>query len=75
MSSEQFQATYESIHSTGTRLLQYLQEIEEGRRSEGNNSEGLHSIEDELNKALEALQAQKYQVAVIYSEFWMESFE
>ncbi len=65
MSSEQFQATYESIHSTGTRLLQYLQEIEEGRRSEGNNSEGLHSIEDELNKALEALQAQKYQVAVI----------
>ncbi|MEQ9358201.1 dynamin family protein [Coleofasciculus chthonoplastes] len=65
MSSEQFQATYESIHSTGTRLLQYLREIEEGRRSEGNNSEGLHSIEDELNKALEALQAQKYQVAVI----------
>ena len=65
MSSEQFQATYESIHSTGTRLLQYLQEIEEGRRSEGNNSEGLHGIEDELNKALEALQEQKYQVAVI----------
>lgn len=65
MSSEQFQAAYESIHSTGTRLLQYLREIEEGRRSEGNNSEGLHSIEDELNKALLALQEQKYQVAVI----------
>src|SRR4028118_1415631 len=65
MSSEQFQAAYESIYSTGTRLLQYLREIEEGRRSEGNDSEGLHSIEDELNKALEALQAQKYQVAVI----------
>lgn len=65
MSSEQFQAAYESIHSTGTRLLQYLQEIEQGRRSEGNNSEGLQSIEDELNKALLALQAQKYQVAVI----------
>jgi GTPase Era involved in 16S rRNA processing len=65
MSSEQFQATYESIHNTGTRLLQYLRQIEEGRRSEGNHSEGLHSIEEELNKALEALQAQKYQVAVI----------
>jgi GTPase Era involved in 16S rRNA processing len=65
MSSEQFQAAYESIYSTGTRLLQYLREIEEGRRSEGNNSEGLHSIEDELNKALLALQEQKYQVAVI----------
>ncbi|MGB5963217.1 MAG: dynamin family protein [Coleofasciculaceae cyanobacterium] len=65
MSSEQFQAAYDKIHRTGTRLLQYLQEIEQGRRSEGNNSEGLHSIEDELNKALLALQAQKYQVAVI----------
>jgi len=65
MSSEQFQAAYESINSTGTRLLQYLREIEEGRRSEGNDSQGLHSIEDELNKALEALKAQKYQVAVI----------
>lgn len=65
MSSEQFQSTYESINRTGTRLLQYLKEMEEGRRSQGNNSDGLHSIEDELNKALEALQAQKYQVAVI----------
>lgn len=65
MSSEQFQAAYESIHSTGTRLLQYLREVEEGRRSEGNDSEGLHNIEDELNKALKALQDQKYQVAVI----------
>jgi hypothetical protein len=52
MSSEQFQATYESIHRTGRRLLQYLREIEQGRRSEGDSSEGLHGIEDELNKAL-----------------------
>jgi GTPase Era involved in 16S rRNA processing len=65
MSSEQFQSTYESIYRTGTRLLQYLREIEEGRRSEGKDGEGLNSIEGELNKALEALQAQKYQVAVI----------
>ncbi|MEQ9372244.1 MAG: hypothetical protein RIG63_24990 [Coleofasciculus chthonoplastes F3-SA18-01] len=56
---------YESIYDTGKRLLHYLQEIEEGRRSEGNDSEGLHGIEEELNKALEALHAQTYQVAVI----------
>jgi hypothetical protein len=35
MPSEQFQSAYDSIHNTGTRLLQYLREIEEGRRSEG----------------------------------------
>lgn len=65
MSSEQFQAAHNSIYSTGTRLVQYLHEIGEGRRSEGNDSQGLHSIEDDLNNALKALQEQKYQVAVI----------
>lgn len=65
MSSEQFQAAYDSIESTGTRLLQYLLGIREGRRSEGNYSQGLQSIEDDLNKALKALQEQKYQVAVV----------
>jgi predicted GTPase len=65
MSSEQFQAAHDSIYSTGTRLVQYLNEIGEGRRSEGNDSQGLHSIEDDLNNALKALQEQKYQVAVI----------
>lgn len=65
MSSEQFQAAYDSIYSTGKRLLQYLHEIEEGCRIEGNDSQGLQSIENNLNRALEALQEQKYQVAVI----------
>ncbi|MBW4636805.1 MAG: dynamin family protein [Gloeocapsa sp. UFS-A4-WI-NPMV-4B04] len=65
MSSEQFQAAHDSIYSTGIRLVQYLHEIGEGRRSEGNDSQGLHSIEDDLNNALKALQEQKYQVAVI----------
>ncbi len=65
MSSEQFQAAHDSIYSTGTRLLQYLREIREGRWSEGNDSLGLKSIEDDLNKALQALQKQKYQVVVI----------
>lgn len=62
MSSEQFQAAHDSIYSTGTRLLQYIQQIREGRRSERNDSLGLKSIEDNLNKALNALQEQKYQV-------------
>lgn len=65
MSSEQFQAAHDSIYSTGTRLLQYLKEFREGRRSEGDESQGLQSIEDGIKKALKALQAQKYQVAVI----------
>ena len=65
MSSKQFQTAHDNIYKTGTQLLKYLQEIREGRRSEGNDGEGLQSIENSLNKGLEALQAQKYQVAVI----------
>lgn len=65
MSSEQFQAAHDSIYNTGTRLLQYLQEIRQGRLSEGDDTKGLQSVEDEINKALHALKEQKYQVAVI----------
>lgn len=65
MSSEQFQAAHDSIYSTGTRLLQYLREISAGRRREGNDTQGIYSIENDLNNALKALQEQKYQVAVI----------
>ncbi|MEI2583010.1 dynamin family protein [Scytonema sp. PRP1] len=65
MSFEQFQAAHESIYSTGTRLLQYLEEIRQGRFSEGDSTKGLQSVEDDINKALHALKEQKYQVAVI----------
>lgn len=65
MSSQEFQAAYTSIYSTGTFLLQYLQEFRDGLRIQGDESQGLQSIEDEINKALKALQDQKYQVAVI----------
>ncbi|PHM11226.1 dynamin family protein [Nostoc sp. 'Peltigera malacea cyanobiont' DB3992] len=65
MSSEQFQAAHDSIYNTGTRLLQYLQEIRQGRLSEGDDTKSLQSVEDEINKALHALKEQKYQVAVI----------
>lgn len=60
MSSKQFQAAHESIYSTGIRLLQYIHEMGEGCRTQG-----IKSIEDNVNKALTALQEQKYQVAVI----------
>lgn len=65
MSSKEFQAAYSSIYSTGTFLLQYLKEFRDGLRIQGDESQGLQSIEDEINKALKALQDQKYQVAVI----------
>ncbi|MEH2319202.1 dynamin family protein [Nostoc sp.] len=65
MSSEQFQAAHDSIYNTGTRLLQYLQEIRQGRLSEGDDTKSLQSVEDEINDALHALKEQKYQVAVI----------
>ncbi|MEG4515735.1 MULTISPECIES: dynamin family protein [unclassified Microcoleus] len=65
MSSQEFQAAYTSIDSTGTFLLQYLKEFRDGLHIQGDESQGLQSIEDEINKALKALQDQKYQVAVI----------
>lgn len=65
MSSQEFQAAYNSINDTGDRLLQYLKEFREGLGIQGNESQGLQSIENEINKALNGLQDQKYQVAVI----------
>lgn len=65
MSSQQFQAAHDSIYNTGTRLLQYLQEIRQGRFNEGDDNKSLQSVENDIKKALQALKEQKYQVAVI----------
>ncbi|MCL1463347.1 dynamin family protein [Argonema galeatum] len=65
MSSQEFQAAYSSIYNTGTRLLQYLREYRDGLHAQGDDAQGLQSIENEINEALDALQNQKYQVAVI----------
>lgn len=65
MSSQNFQETYERIENIGKRVLDYLQEIREGRRLEGDDTEGLQSVEDDINKALSALKERKYQVAVV----------
>ncbi len=65
MSFEKFQSTHENIYDTGTRLLKYLQEMRAGRLSEGDDTKGLQSIEDDIIKSLTALKEKKYQVAVI----------
>lgn len=65
MSSEQFQAAHSNIYNLGTHLLQYLQEIRQSRLSEGDDTKGLQSVENDITTALTALKQQKYQVAVI----------
>lgn len=65
MSSEEFQEIYHKINVTGNHLVKYLQELRTGRLKEGDDTKGLQSVEDDLINALEALKAQKYQVAVI----------
>lgn len=65
ISSEEFQEIHHKINITGNHLLKYLQELRTGRLTEGNDTKGLQSVEDDITKALEALKSQKYQVAVI----------
>lgn len=65
MSSQQFQSTHDQIHQLGTNLLHYLQELRAGQLSEGDDTKGLQTVENEINTALNALKTQKYQVAVV----------
>jgi len=65
MSSRKFQSAHSDISDLGTRLLQYLQEIRQSRLSEGDDTKGLQSVENDITTALTALEKQKYQVAVI----------
>ncbi|MEH2422899.1 MAG: dynamin family protein [Nostoc sp.] len=65
MSEQEFQETYNRIHDTGDKLLKYLKELRAGRLKEGDSTQGLQSVEDNITKALKALAEQKYQVAVI----------
>ena len=50
MSSQEFQAAYNSIYDTGDRLLQYLKEFRDVLGIQGNESQGLQSSENEINK-------------------------
>jgi hypothetical protein len=55
MSSQQFQSAHSSIYKLGTRLLKYLEEIRQSRLSEGDDTKSLESVENNINKALNAL--------------------
>lgn len=63
--SQEFQDTYNKINATGNRLLNYIKELRAGRLKEGDSTQGLQSVEDNIIKAVQALVKQKYQVAVI----------
>lgn len=65
MSSQQFQIAHDSIKKTGNLLLQYMREIRAGKLTEGEDTKGLENIENDVKNALEALETQKFQVAVI----------
>ncbi|MEH2255608.1 dynamin family protein [Nostoc sp.] len=65
MPEHDFQETYNRIRNTGDKLLNYLKELRAGRLKEGDSTQGLQSVEDNITKALKALAEQKYQVAVI----------
>ena len=65
MYSKNFQAAYQRIDRTGQEILKYLLDLRENCRKQGNKTEELQTIKDELKQALIALQTQKYQVAVI----------
>ncbi|MEH2055066.1 MAG: dynamin family protein [Nostoc sp.] len=65
MSEQEFQETYNRIRDTGDQILKYLKELRAARFKEGDSTQGLQSVEDNISKALKALAEQKYQVAVI----------
>lgn len=65
MTPVEFTETYNRISESGDRILQFLKEMRAGRLTEGNKTEGLQSVENNLIKTLKALQEQRYQVAVI----------
>ncbi|EAW35078.1 dynamin family protein [Lyngbya sp. PCC 8106] len=65
MTSQAFQEVYFCLNDTGNRLLQYLRELRTGEQTQGSDRPELQSLENELQKALIALQEQRYQVAVI----------
>ena len=65
MSSKHFQKIAETINDTGKKLLQYLEELEVEISRSGEYNQKVQEIGNNIKEALNALQEQKYQVAVV----------
>lgn len=65
MPSEKFQESHSKLYDTGNRLLNYLKQLRTQRLKEGDDTQRLQSVEDDITKALKALNEQKFQVAII----------
>ncbi len=55
-----FQPTYREIYETGEQLLKYLQELRASRRNEGDNTQELQYIENDINQVINTLKNQEY---------------
>ncbi|MGD1713218.1 dynamin family protein [Dapis sp. BLCC M172] len=65
MFSQNFQQLHNRINQTGSKILQFLQEFRRGKLTEGDKTQGLEVVENNLVQTLQNLQEQKYQVAVV----------
>lgn len=65
MSSQQFQETYLKIFETSEKLLKFLQEYRKGKLTEGDNTQGLESVERTIKSVITGLSEQKYEVAIV----------
>ncbi|OKH53443.1 dynamin family protein [Calothrix sp. HK-06] len=65
MPSEKFQSSHSKLSDTGNRFLNYLKQLRTQRLKEGDATQRLQSVEDDITRALKALNEQKFQVAVI----------
>lgn len=63
--SQEFQESHNKLYDTGNRLLNYLKQLRTQRLKDGDSTQRLQSVEDDITRALKALNEQKFQVAVI----------
>ena len=65
MLSQHFQQAHAEIVTVGENLLQFLKEFRQQRLTGGDDTQSLENVESDIVKAIKALKAQKYEVAVV----------